>query len=61
MPRTAELLQGDHAFIKLLILCHDHLLVVTLADDHTSVTPAEVIHTPKRVNRQKETVDRITR
>ena len=57
---TAELLEWNHAVIKLLILSHDDLLVVTLADDYTCVTPAEIVHAPEGINGKEETVDRVS-
>lgn len=56
---TAEFLQRNHRVVELLVVVHDDLLVVTFADNQTSVTPAEVIHAPEGVNWQEETVHRI--
>ena len=60
MLLTAELLERDHRFVELFILSHHDLLVVTFADNQTRVTPAEVIHTPEGVDREEETVHRIS-
>lgn len=46
-PRTTELLQRNHALIKLLVFSHNNFLVVTLSDNDTSITPTEVVHAPK--------------
>ena len=58
--RTAELLQRDHGLVVLLLIVHDDLLVAAFTDDQASVTPAEVIHTPEGIDREEETVHRIS-
>ena len=57
--RTAELLQGYHGVIELLVVIHNDFLVVAFTDDETSVTPTEVVHAPERVHGKKQTVHRI--
>ena len=58
---TAEFLEGDHRFVPLFIIIHYNLLVATLTDDETCVTPAEVVHAPEGIDRKEETVHRISR
>ena len=55
--RTAKLLQGNHALVKLFVFSDNDLLVVTFANDQTSVAPREVVHAPERVYWEEETVD----
>ena len=55
--RTTELLDGNHRIVKLLIIIHDHLLFLHSAQ--TCVTPAELIHTPEKVDGQEETVHKL--
>ena len=55
--RTAKLLQGNHALVKLFVFSDNDLLVVTFSDNHTSVTPTKVVHAPEGVDWQEETVN----
>ena len=58
---TAELLEGDHRLVPLLIVVHDDLLVTALTDDEACVTPTKVIHAPEGIDRKEKTVDGIPR
>lgn len=57
--RTAEFLEWDHRLVILVVVVHDNLLVATLANDQTRVTPTEVVHTPEGVDREEQTVHRV--
>ena len=57
--RTAETLHWNHRVVKLFIVVNHDLLISSFADNDTSITPTEVIHTPKRVNGEEEAVNRI--
>jgi len=57
---TTEFFQWNHRFIELPILIHDDLLVTAIADDNAGISPGEIVHAPKRVDRQEETVYRIS-
>lgn len=46
--------------MEAFLLVHEDLLIATFTNDNTSITPGEVIHAPKRVDRQEEAVYGIT-
>jgi hypothetical protein len=58
--RTAEFLERNHRLVILVVVIDDNFLVAAFADNQTRVTPTEVVHAPERVDREEETVDRIT-
>jgi len=61
MTLTAKFLEWNHRVIVLLIFIHENLLVITFADDQTCVSPTEIIHAPERIDRQEETVNRVSK
>lgn len=58
--RTTKLLDGDHGIIKLLVFVRDNLFILAFTDDDTRITPAELVHAPEGIDRQKEAVDGVT-
>lgn len=57
--RTTKALHGDHGVLKLFFVVNHDLFVSSFTDNDTSVTPAEIVHTPERVNRKEKAVNRI--
>ena len=44
---TAEFFKRYHGIVELLIFIHEDLLVATLSNDQTGISPTEVVHAPE--------------
>lgn len=55
--RTAESLQWDHRVVVMVLGVGNDLFLLTLANDHTGVTPVGIIHVPERIDRESERED----
>lgn len=58
--RTTEFLQRNHRLIKFLLLTHQHLLLLPFPNNNTRISPTKLIHTPERIYRKEEAVNRVS-
>ena len=62
MKLTVPLLVRNHGFVELhFVGITDNLFVLSVIQDDTCITPTELVHAPERVQRQEETVNRVSK
>lgn len=60
MTLTAELLERYHGVVKVLGLGSHYGFILALANHNSSISPAEIVHVPERVDGKEEGVNGIT-